>query len=262
MPISHAGARAAKRILRRRHALIFAIMASYRNIPSGADRAKAILAVAAVHAGMAGLLLVGGRAPDTPSLGQPATQLIDVAIPPPPPPPPPPEPEARPDRDEGAAGVKAEPSPIVLPPPRIAVPTPNPLPVAPVAGSGNARSAGAATSGTGPGAGGSGDGRGGGGTGGIGIGSDVRLLGGHRAKLPRWLLAQFAEDRGTAQLLLTIAPTGRVSDCSVLGSSGSAEVDQALCNVMLRSSRWEAARDLQGRPLSVRIRYTAIWSKY
>ena len=68
-------------------------------------------------------------------------------------------------------------------------------------------------------------------------------------------------DRGTAQLLLTIAATGRVSDCGVLQSSGSAAVDQALCNVMTRSSRWEAARDLQGRPLSVKIRYTAIWSK-
>lgn len=236
-------------------------MGSYRNLPSGADRAKAIVAVAAVHLGMAGLLLIGGRASESPMTDQPPTQLIDIALPPPPPPPPPPEPAARPDREEGVAGRKAEPSPIVLPPPRVAVPTPNPLPVTPVAGTGNSRSAGAASAGTGPGAGGAGDGRGGGGTGGTGIGSDVRLLGGHRAKLPRWLLAQFADDRGTAQLLLTIAATGRVSDCGVLNSSGSGEVDQALCNVMLRSSRWEAARDLEGRPLTVKIRYTAIWSK-
>lgn len=236
-------------------------MGSYRNLPTRADRAKAILAVAAVHVGMAGLLLLGGDAADPPKTGQPPTQLIDVTLPPPPPPPPPPEPAAKPEREEGAAGRKAEPSPIVLPPPRIALPTPNPLPVAPVAGIGSARSAGTASAGTGPGAGGSGDGRGSGGAGGSGIGSDVRLLGGHRAKLPAWLLAQFGTDRGTAQLLLTIAGTGRVSDCGVLQSSGSGEVDQALCNVMVRSSRWEAARDFQGRPISVQIRYTAIWSK-
>ena len=233
-------------------------MTAYRAPPTPTDRAKAIAAVAAVHAAMVGLLLAGGRASDPPLIGQPPTQLIDVTLPPPPPPP---EPAAKPDREEGAAGLKAEPSPIVLPPPRVAVPTPNPLPVAPVAGAGSARSAGAASSGTGPGAGGTGDGRGGGGAGGNGIGSDVRLLGGHRAKLPAWLLAQFADDRGTAQLLLTIAATGRVDECGVLQSSGSAAVDQALCNVMTRSSRWEAARDLQGRPLSVKIRYTAIWSK-
>lgn len=236
-------------------------MARYRNPSTGADRAVALVAVGLVHAGMAALLILGGGVDRDPAGDQPPTQLIDIAIPPAPPPPPPPEPAARPEQEEGAAGRKATPSPIVLPPPKIAVPTPNPLPVAPVAGSGSARSAGAASSGTGPGAGGTGDGRGGGGAGGDGIGSDVRLLGGHRAKLPAWLLAQFAEDRGTAQLLLTIAATGRVSECGVLQSSGSAAVDQALCNVMTSSSRWEAARDLQGRPRSVKIRYTAIWSK-
>ncbi len=235
-------------------------MGSYRNPPTGTERAKAILAVAAVHLVMAGALLLGGQPPGSPLPGQEPTQLIDVALPPPPPRAP--APAAKPDRYEGAAGRQAEPSPIVLPPPRIAVPTPNPLSVAPVAGIGSARSAGSARDGAGPGAGGTGEGRGGGGSGGSGIGSDVRLLGGHRAKLPAWLLAQFADDRGTAQLLLTIAGTGRVSECGVLQSSGSGAVDQALCNVMTRSSRWEAARDLQGRPVSVKIRYTAIWSKH
>lgn len=235
-------------------------MTSYRDPSTPADRAKATLAVAAVHLGMAALLLLGGKAADAPIAGQAPTQLIDVRLPPPPPPPPPPEPAAKPDREEGAAGLKAEPSPIVVPPPRIALPTPNPIPAAPIAGTGSASTAGAASAGTGPGAGGTGEGRGGGGSGGR-IGLDVRLLGGHRAKLPAWLLRQFAADRGTAQLRLTIAETGRVSDCRVLQGTGSGEVDQALCDVMLRRSRWEAARDLQGRPIPVDIRYTAIWSK-
>jgi periplasmic protein TonB len=234
-------------------------MASYRAPPTPADRAKAIAAVAAVHLGLAAAVVLGGREARQQAEATPPTQLIDVALPPPPPPPPPPEPAASPEREAGAAGRKAEPSPIVLPPPKIAVPTPNPLPVAPVAGTGSATSAGAASAGTGPGAGGSGSGRGGGGSG--GIGTDVRLLGGNRAKLPASLLRQFAADRGTAQLLLTIAATGRVSECSVLAGTGSPEVDQALCNVMTGRSRWQPARDLQGRPVSVRIRYTAIWSK-
>lgn len=235
-------------------------MPSYLNPTSRADRAKAILAVVAVHAGMAALLLIGGTAERPRMTGQPATQLIDVPLPPPPPPPPP-EAAAKREREEGAAGRKAEPSPLVLPPPVVAVPTPNPLPVAPVAGIGSATSAGAASAGAGPGAGGSGSGRGGGGSGGNGIGSDVRLLGGHRAKLPAPLLRQFADDRGAAQLLLTIAENGRVSMCRVLQGTSNGQVDQALCDIMISRSRWEAARDLQGRPISVTIRYTAIWSK-
>lgn len=235
-------------------------MASYRAPPTPADRATAIAAVAAVHVAMAALLMLGGEVPDRPVASEAPTQLIDVRLPHPPPPPPP-EPAAKPEREEGAAGRKSEPSPIVAPPPKVAVPTPNPLPAAPVAGTGSAASAGAAAAGTGPGAGGAGEGRGGGGSGGSGIGSDVRLLGGHRAKLPASMLRQFAADRGTAQLRLTVAETGRVSGCRVVASTGSADVDQALCNVMLRSSRWQPARDLEGRPIPVDIRYTAIWSK-
>lgn len=234
-------------------------MATYRAASTPADRAKAIAAVLAVHAGMAALLMLGGQATDPPVAGQPQTQMIDIALPPPPPPP---EPAAAsPEREAGAAGRKAEPAPIVVPPPKIALPTPDTIPAAPVAGSGNAPSAGAASAGTGPGAGGTGDGRGGGGTGNGGIGSDVRLLGGHRAKLPARMLRQFATDRGTAQLRLTIATSGRVSACRVVASSGSAEVDQALCNVMLTHSRWQAARDLLGHAVPVDIRYTAIWRK-
>jgi hypothetical protein len=52
-----------------------------------------------------------------------------------------------------------------------------------------------------------------------------------------------------------------VTDCSVLQGSGSAEVDQALCGLMVRQSRWAAARDRQGRPITVKVRYTATWSK-
>ena len=235
-------------------------MPSYRTSPTRSDRAKAIAAVVAVHVGLAALVLSGSRVARE-SAEQAPTQLIDVALPPPPPPPPPDtKPAPRPEREQGAAGKKAEPSPIVAPPPRL--PAKTPVPAAPVAGTGSASTAGAATTGTGPGAGGSGAGRGGGGSGGGGgIGTDVRLLGGNRSRLPSRLLRQFTADRGYAHLWLTIAETGRVTDCSVLQSTGNPQVDQALCGLMVRQSRWTAARDTQGRPITVKVRYTAIWSK-
>ena len=231
----------------------------YRADPSRPDRAKAIAAVIAVHAGLGALLLARPgalvqTAPDDP------TVLIDIV-----PEPPPPPPEADPGRareEEGEAGKKAEPTPIVRPKPRIEIPAPTPVAAAPVAGTGVSPNAGASTAGSGPGAGGSGSGRGGGGTGGgRAIGADARLLGGNRARLPAYLLYQFAADQGRALLWLTVAENGRVTDCSVSQTTGSPDVDQALCEVMVRNSRWAPARDTQGRPLTVRLRYTAVWTK-
>ena len=236
-------------------------MSSYTGNAHRADKAKAIIGVIAVHAALAALVLTGQQ-PLPRTIENARTVLIDIAEPPPPPPPPPPPDTGRVAEEEGAAGKKAEPSPVVAPKPKIVVPAPQPVVAAPVAGTGSASSAGAASAGTGTGAGGSGSGRGGGGSGGGGgIGTEARLLGGHRARLPSRLLRQFAADRGYAHLLLTVADTGRVADCSVIQTSGNPQVDQALCDLMVRQSRWAAARDTQGRPITVKVRYTAIWSK-
>lgn len=237
-------------------------MPIYRANPSRPDRAKAIAGVVAVYAVMIGaLLLVRTDAPSRMVGNEPAV-VIDVNELPPPKPPP--ETDAgKTEEEEGAAGKKAEPTPIVAPKPAVVVPAAPPVPAAPIAGSGSATTAGAATTGTGPGAGGSGTGRGGGGSGGDGggLGSDAQLLGGNSARLPSRLLRQFVADRGYAHLWLTVAESGRVTDCSVLQSTGDAEVDQALCGLMVRQSRWTAARDGQGRPITVKVRYTATWTK-
>jgi protein TonB len=87
------------------------------------------------------------------------------------------------------------------------------------------------------------------------------LLGGNSAKLPSRLLRQFAADRGYGYLLLTVSDAGKVSDCSVLQTTGSSDVDKALCAIMVRQSRWSPARDKQGQPTAVKVRYTATWSK-
>ena len=236
-------------------------MPSYRADPTRPDRAKAIGGIVVVYSAIVGaVLMMPADSPLRLDENEP-TVLIDVRQPSQPPPPPPQDP-GKAEEEEGAAGKKAEPTPVVAPKPRIVVPTTPPIAAAPIAGTGSATTAGAATTGTGPGAGGSGSGRGGGGSGGgRDIGSDVRLLGGNSSKLPASLLRVFSADRGYGHLSLTVAETGRVTDCSVLQSTGSAPVDQALCSLMIRRSRWEPARDRQGRPITVKVRYTATWSK-
>ena len=238
-------------------------MPAYRAEPTRPDKAKAALAVAAIYAiAIGAALLMPGDAPRT-AAEDDRTILVDIDSPPPVPPPAPPTPAVEPrrlEKPEGAAGKKAEPSPVVAPDPAVLLPARTPVEMAPVPGSGTARTAGAASSGSGPGAGGAGSGSGGGGGGG-GIGAEARLLGGNSAPLPSRLLRSFAADQGSALLWLTVAATGRVSDCSVLRSSGSAEVDRALCVLMERKSRWSPARDRQGQPIPVKLRYTATWRK-
>jgi protein TonB len=233
---------------------------AYRARPSRADRFKAIGGVTLVYAVMVGALLLVRNDTSSRAAESSPPVLIDIQEPPPPPP----QTEAgKSKEEEGAAGKKADPTPVVAPEPKIVIPAKPLVVAAPVAGAGASPNAGAATAGTGPGAGGSGTGRGGGGTGGggAGVGSDARLLGGNSSRLPSRLLRQFAADRGYAYLWLTVAETGRVTDCNVLQGTGNAQLDQALCEMMVRKSRWAAARDPLGRPTTVKIRYTATWYK-
>ena len=222
------------------------------------DKAKAVAGVLVVYAlVIAAALLMPS---DTPLRQGESEPTVLVEIKEIPEPEPPPEDPGKAELEEGAAGKRAQPTPVVAPKPAIELPAKPPVVAAPIAGTGSASTAGAADTGTGPGAGGSGTGRGGGGGGG-GIGTKARLLGGNSSRLPSWLLRGFAVDGGYGHLWLTVADTGRVTDCSVLLSTGDAEVDEALCNLMIRQSRWEPARDRQGNPLTVKVRYTATWRR-
>lgn len=237
-------------------------MSSYRADPTRPDKAKAVTAVIGVYAAIVtAVLLVPGDSP----LGRgdvAPTVLIDVKVLPEPQPPPK-EQAGNTKEEEGAAGKKAEPTPVVAPKPVIEVPADPPVTAAPLAGTGSASTAGAADTGTGPGAGGAGTGRGGGGSGGGGgaQGSQAKLLGGNSSKLPSRLLRPFSTDRGYGYLMLTVAASGRVTECSVLQTTGQASVDQALCEIMVRRSRWEPARDRDGNAVSTKVRYTATWKK-
>ena len=235
-------------------------MNRHRLAQSRRDRIQALAAAVAINAAL-GAAFIAGIAIRADKRGESITEMFDVSLPPPPPPP---VVEVEPkadaaDKPQGAAGKKAEASPVVALP--LPIPKPSPVVAAPVPAEGSASRSGAATSGSGPGAGGSGSGAGGGGNGGGGIGSEARLLGGNRARMPRGMLRGIPQDGGYAHLLLSVGPVGRVTGCRVLTTSGYPMIDQALCDVMVNRSRWTAARDRQGNPITVQVRYTATWSK-
>ena len=57
-------------------------------------------------------------------------------------------------------------------------------------------------------------------------------------------------DQGTTGFRLSIGPNGRVTDCSVTSSSGSAALDQATCRILRSRARYTPARDSSGNPTS------------
>lgn len=66
-------------------------------------------------------------------------------------------------------------------------------------------------------------------------------------------------DQGTVSVDLRIAPDGHVSDCSVVGSSGSPSLDAATCHVLTERARFEPATDHGGRPTSDHYRQRITW---
>jgi protein TonB len=240
-----------------------------------ADRKKAIVMVAALHAAL-GVGLVLGLA------GDPVRQVTDrlrssamvepLTIEQLDPPPPPRQAQAPAPRDEAAPpNLRARPAPIVAPPALRPLPVRSPVRTserrAPVVGADRTAGA-AAVAGPGTGAGGSGDGFGGGGLGGEGagggggMGSPPRLLGGNSARVSQRLLQRFAVNRGEALLALTIGAHGRVTACAPIRGSGNGELDVELCQLMLSRSRWVPALDGSGRPISAQLQYTATWNRY
>ena len=197
-----------------------------------------------------------------------ATFDVEQVAPPPPvePPPPPPTPEdSAPEEEAAPENIRSEPTPVVAPQPRVSLPIPLPMTAAEQPGAGSDATAGASDrAGPGTGAGGQGSGSGGGGSGGTGtgagLGSEARLLGGHQARLGSRFLRSVGLSRGSVPLRLTISPAGRVTACTPLRSSGSAQLDSELCRIMRSSSRWEPATDRSGRPVRVELTYVATFS--
>jgi protein TonB len=229
-------------------------MSSYTGTADRPDRAKAIAAVVAVHAGLAAIVLAGLN-------GSVVTQVverlktIDIRLPPPPPPPPPP-PATKPHqmkKPAGAPAKKAEASPVVAPPPRL--PLPSPIPAAKIAGTGSATTSGAGTSGTGTGAGGSGNGPGGGGYGGY---TPARRI----SKIPDSeyrRLAATGLQSGRIGVTIKVNTDGSVSNCRVARSSGDGSIDALMCQLTVRYIRFQPARDREGRAVAQDITFFPNW---
>lgn len=240
------------------------------------DRVRSAIVVAAFHA-LLGYALLTGLGFDVPAQVGEQLKLFDAVEEPPPPPAEPPPPKTtkanrpKPKDPEGAASpanLKNTPSEIVVPPPEIRLEVPPPVIAAPVAGQGAAPAAGAAEMpGPGTGSGGIGTGLGSGNQGtGTGGGGD----GGGRGTPARWLRGSITDrdypdaayERrigGTVFLRFVVAPTGRVSECTVTRSSGSRELDATTCRLILRRFRYRPARDAEGNPISSVVRGEHDW---
>ncbi|HEU4968954.1 TonB family protein [Sphingomonas sp.] len=231
-------------------------MSSYRGAADGPDRAKAMVAVAAVHVALAFIILSGLRVP---IVSQAVEQLKTFNLAPPPPPPPvEPPPKRQPQRAmkeaAGAPAKRAKPSPVVAPTPPL--PVQSPLPAAKVAGTGSASTSGAGTRGAGTGAGGSGSGAGAGGSGGF---TPARKL----TKIPDSQYRRLAASglrSGSVAINIHVNPDGTVSNCRVLRSSGSEYADSLMCQLTLAYVRFSPARDPSGRPVAQDVTWAPNWA--
>jgi protein TonB len=168
------------------------------------------------------------------------------------------------DRAEGAAprNLRATPSEVVAPAPAIPLPA---TPAAPVAGAGNAPAAGASDlPGPGTGAGGIGNGNGSGSEGdGDGDGGTALRWKSGRIKdsdYPRDALR--AGIGGTVHLRFTVGVKGRVTDCVVTQSSGSALLDATTCRLIVARFRYEPSRDAQGRAVPDVVTGEHVWETW
>lgn len=55
---------------------------------------------------------------------------------------------------------------------------------------------------------------------------------------------------GQAQFRLEIAADGRVTNCTITGSTGHRELDNATCSLVTRRARFEPARGTEGEPVT------------
>lgn len=182
--------------------------------------------------------------------------MLDLRTPPPPPPRPPHVEHPRGKAPSGAASprnLRSKATKVVAPPPIVLplVPPP-PVIVAPKPGAGLAASTGASDRpGPGRGAGGEGDGTGSGGEGEGDGGGDVppRQIRGHLSfsDMPADLRARGVG--GTVAVRYHVGTDGRVGDCAVTRSSGTAELDALTCRLIQQRFRFDPSRDAAGRPV-------------
>lgn len=68
-----------------------------------------------------------------------------------------------------------------------------------------------------------------------------------------------AGEQGTVRFRLDVAANGRVTACTISGSSGSASLDSTTCRLMTMRARFEPARDRLGRPVADSFESRIAW---
>jgi protein TonB len=241
----------------------------YRSDLSTRDKSGAIVAVAAIHAGLLfALLHLAGKVDLTDP--QAVLRVFDITEVPPPPPRPelrkPAEQSQKSRQKEGAASPKNlenEATPVVAPKPRVELPVPPPVTVTPTPNQGAAPAQGASDVpgpgsgaggiGTGTGSGGSGSGSGGGGE---GIATRAQLL------TPSLRSRDYPPDLrrrlalGAAPFVIfTVQPDGRVTGCRIYQSSGDAAVDEMTCRLVSARFVYRPAYNRRGEPVASQMAY-------
>lgn len=225
------------------------------------SRLPGALAAGAAQALLALLIVRGLAAHYLAPAPEGATTTI-VAISPPEPEAAPPPPHQAAAAGEGAPpALKAQARPQEAPPPKIVVADPQPVPTQ--AGSGDADSAGlAAVAGPGSGRGGRGEGAGlgvGGSGSGGGMASPPQRIAGSLSDrdYPRSAAGRGAA--GTVAISFRVGGDGRVAGCTVIGSSGDAELDRLTCALVERRFVYRPARNAAGEPVEATLRTTFTW---
>ena len=239
----------------------------YRPQLSRKHRTGAIVAVAAIHAGLAlAFLNISGTIDLIPE--QRDLEIFDISNPPDPPPEPPVVEEVEPERspeEEGAASaenIRSQATPVVAPKPRVPLPQPPKVVASETPRQGSDPTQGASDRpGPGTGAGGSGTGTGSGsggtGTGGGGGGqaAGVRLIRGITNRDYPVAIQRSWPAGGRIFLRLRIEPNGRPSRCDVMRSFGNSAADQWTCSLVMQRGQFRPATDDSGRPIAAWFGY-------
>jgi protein TonB len=220
------------------------------------ERVTALAAVVIVQALLAIALLTGLRV-DVTRPGEIVQRLVDITLQKPPPPPPPVRSQPRPQRHQAAAPKAATDKLGGSPGPKPAHAPPSVTPIVAVkptaAPSGGGTGTGPALgSGAGGGTGGNGYGEGEGGTDLEHISGDIE-----QSDYPRDLGR--AGVGGRVSVTLTVEPSGRVSACRLLRSSGVPELDSLTCRLMQQRFRFRPSTDRYGRPIRDEVDWDHDW---
>ena len=227
---------------------------------TGVDRRTKILALAGVAALHVGLIAALISAFGVDVVVQTVKSLTAFDVPVPPPPPPPPEPVAQALEPQGAAAPPApRATPRPRPSPRIVV-VAKPAPTA--ASTDTAINSGASAAGAGSGGGGQGSGTGSGGRGngsGGGVVKRAEKMGGElkTKDFPRSGVND--RDGKFITVRFVVGTDGRVGNCRVVQSSGSAEADAITCRLIEKRFRYRPALDATGKPVREETGWKQWW---